>query len=105
MQPAETIDALAALGQKTRFAIVDLLAAHGGERLAGEIASTLGVPPNTLSTHLAILARAGLVASERHGREIAYRVDTARLVELSGLISGMVKARPSDRSAPPANRS
>jgi len=89
MMPTEMIDALAALGQGTRFAVVDLLAADGAERLAGEIASTLKVPANTMSTHLAILARAGLVLSERRGREIAYRVDFDRLAEISRHIGDM----------------
>jgi len=88
MMPTEMIDALAALGQGTRFAVVDLLAADGAERLAGEIASTLKVPANTM-THLAILARAGLVLSERRGREIAYRVDFDRLAEISRHIGDM----------------
>ena len=42
---------------------------------AGEIARLLDVPHNTMSTHLTILSRTGLVSSERDGRSIVYRVD------------------------------
>jgi DNA-binding transcriptional ArsR family regulator len=39
------------------------------------IAETIGAPHNTLSTHLAILVRAGLLRSSREGRTIIYRSD------------------------------
>ncbi len=39
------------------------------------IAETIGAPHNTLSTHLAILVRAGLLRSSRDGRTIIYRSD------------------------------
>jgi DNA-binding transcriptional ArsR family regulator len=39
------------------------------------IADTIGAPHNTLSTHLAILVRAGLLRSSREGRTIIYRSD------------------------------
>ena len=42
---------------------------------AGEIAKLLHVPHNTMSTHLNILSRTGLVSSKRDGRSIVYRVD------------------------------
>ena len=42
---------------------------------AGVIAETIGAPHNTLSTHLAILVRAGLLRSSRDGRTIIYRSD------------------------------
>ena len=47
---------------------------------AGEIARQLDVPPNTMSNHLATLAHAGLVTSERRSRSIIYRakIDTLR---------------------------
>jgi ArsR family transcriptional regulator, arsenate/arsenite/antimonite-responsive transcriptional repressor len=46
-----------------------------------ELALLLGVPQNTLSSHLNILARAGLVRSERQSRSIIYRADLAQLRE------------------------
>ena len=42
---------------------------------AGVIAETIGAPHNTLSSHLAILVRAGLLRSSRDGRTIIYRSD------------------------------
>ena len=48
-----------------------------------EIARQLDVPQNTMSAHLATLARAGLVKSERHSRLIVYRADLEVLRELT----------------------
>jgi ArsR family transcriptional regulator, arsenate/arsenite/antimonite-responsive transcriptional repressor len=68
--------ALAALGQPTRLQVFQLLMRAEPEgRLAGAIAEELGCPHNTLSSHLAILARAGLVRGVRDGRAIVYRAD------------------------------
>jgi len=66
--------ALAALGQETRFAIVQLLGRSGAQGMAaGEIADALGQPAPTLSFHLAQLRSAGLLESRRESRSIYYR--------------------------------
>ena len=68
--------ALAALGQPTRLEIFRLLMRHEPDGLpAGAIAESIGCPQNTLSSHLAILARAQLTSGERAGRSIIYRAD------------------------------
>jgi protein-tyrosine-phosphatase/DNA-binding transcriptional ArsR family regulator len=54
-----------------------LLAAHPESLPAGEIARRCEVPHNTMSTHLNILSRAGLIAAERQGRVMNYRADLA----------------------------
>ena len=43
--------------------------------LAGEIARLCQVPHNTMSNHLSILARAGLIVAEKDGRTVNYRAD------------------------------
>ena len=64
------IKTLSALAQNGRLAVFRLLVRSGADGLAaGEIARTLDVPHNTLSTQLNILANAGLVRSRRAGRE------------------------------------
>ncbi len=75
---------LNALAQGTRLDSFRLLVRHEPEGLpAGEIARLLEVPQNTMSTHLANLARAGLVRSERRSRSIVYRADLAQFCELT----------------------
>jgi DNA-binding transcriptional ArsR family regulator len=41
------------------------------------------IPQNTMSAHLAILARAGLIVGERHSRSIIYRADLNRFREVT----------------------
>ena len=68
--------ALAALGQPTRLEIFRLLMRREPAGLAaGAIAEAIGCPHNTLSSHLSILARSGLVRGTRDGRSIVYRAD------------------------------
>jgi len=76
MESALAIAALGALAQGTRLDTFRLLVRHVPEGLpAGEVARQLGVPQNTMSAHLAILTRSGLVRFERQGRTIFYRAD------------------------------
>src|SRR6185437_6082016 len=83
------ISALAALAQPTRLAIFRLLIKHEPVGItAGVIAETIGAPHNTLSSHLAILVRAGLLRSSREGRTIIYRSDVAGM---QSLISFLIK--------------
>jgi ArsR family transcriptional regulator, arsenate/arsenite/antimonite-responsive transcriptional repressor len=70
------LSALSALGQPTRLQIFQMLMrAEPDGRLAGSIAEEIGIAHNTLSSHLGILARAGLVRGTRDGRAIIYRAD------------------------------
>src|SRR5262249_11525651 len=83
MNAATAIAALGALGQPTRLAIVRRLLAAWPEALpAGALARLCGTQPSTLSEHLAVLARAGLVRPERAGRTINYRAEAATLRRL-----------------------
>ncbi|MDO8411757.1 MAG: metalloregulator ArsR/SmtB family transcription factor [Phenylobacterium sp.] len=76
MESESAILALAALAQPTRLEVFRLLVRHEPDgRPAGEIAEAVGVPANTLSSHLAVLSRAGLVTAERRSRSIIYRAD------------------------------
>ena len=76
METYQAIESLAALAQTTRLETFRLLVRREPEGVpAGELAKLAGVPQNTMSTHLAILARAGLVRGERHGRSVIYRAD------------------------------
>ena len=83
METEVSILALAALAQSTRLEAFRLLVRHEpGGLPAGEIANHLAIPANTLSSHLGVLTRAGLIRSERRSRSIVYRVDLDRLRDL-----------------------
>ena len=79
MDKLEVISALAALAQPTRLDTFRLLVAREPDGVAaGELARLIEVPQNTMSAHLAVLARAGLIRGERHSRSIIYRADLDR---------------------------
>ena len=83
METEVSILALAALAQSTRLEAFRLLVRHEpGGLPAGEIANHLAIPANTLSSHLGVLTRAGLIRSERRSRSIIYRADLDRLRDL-----------------------
>lgn len=76
MAAPHALAALAALGQPTRIEIFRLLIRAEPKGLpAGSIADAMECPHNTLSSHLSILARAGLVRGARDGRSIIYRAN------------------------------
>jgi len=84
MENESAISALGALAQGTRLDAFRLLVRHEpGGLAAGEVAKALDVPQNTMSAHLATLARAGLIRSERRSRIINYRADLNQLKALT----------------------
>jgi len=87
MESNDALDVFAALSQATRLDAFRLIVRHEPDGLpAGEIARLLGVPQNTMSTHLAILARAGLIAAERRSRSIIYRAALDRVREIASFL-------------------
>ena len=83
MDEIHAVNALSALAQTSRLQVFRLLVQNGPTGLAaGEIALKLAIPHNTLSTHLAILTRAGLLSSTRFGRSIVYRIDPDGIQQL-----------------------
>jgi DNA-binding transcriptional ArsR family regulator len=84
MDTETAIAALGALAQTTRLETFRLLISKEPEGVpAGEIARLIGVPQNTMSAHLSVLARAGLVRGERHSRSIVYHADLGSLQALT----------------------
>jgi arsenate reductase len=88
--------ALSALAQPTRLRVFRRLVRAGQAGLpAGEIADGEAVPHNTMSTHLAILVRAGLLRSRRDSRSMIYAVNLAGTrAFLTYLVSDCCGGRP-----------
>ncbi len=77
---AETLSALA---HPTRLGVFRVLAAAAPETLrAGVIAEKVDVAPSTLTQHLHVLERAGLIARHAHGRERLYAVESDAIAGL-----------------------
>ncbi len=73
-----------ALANPTRLRIVELLC--GGERTVNDVAAALNLPQPSTSQHLAVLARAGVLAVEPRGASRIYRVRGPRIVRILALI-------------------
>src|SRR5680860_1798816 len=82
MDNSKAVESFSALSQQTRLEAFRLLVRHEPVGLpAGEIARQLNVPHNTMSAHLAVLSRAGLVLSRRQSRSIIYRANLSHMNE------------------------
>ena len=76
METKQAVQSLSALAQESRLAIFRMLVQAGPAGLAaGAIGEELGLPPATLSFHLAGLTRAGLAQSRPEGRFVIYSAD------------------------------
>lgn len=104
MEMTQALDALSALAQETRLGVYRLLVEAGPEGMAaGRIGEKLGLPPATLSFHLAHLARAGLARSRQQGRFVIYSADFQNMNALVGYLTenccGSQSCVPSTKSA------
>jgi ArsR family transcriptional regulator, arsenate/arsenite/antimonite-responsive transcriptional repressor len=87
MEQDESVAVFAALAQPTRLDAFRLLVRHEPDGLpAGEVARQLQVPQNTMSVHLGILSRAGLVSFERRSRSVVYRASIDRVREIASFL-------------------
>jgi DNA-binding transcriptional ArsR family regulator len=75
-----TGDLLRALAAPLRIAIV--LQLRESQRCVHELVDALDVPQPLVSQHLRILKSAGVVAGERSGREVMYRLVDHHLAEI-----------------------
>jgi DNA-binding transcriptional ArsR family regulator len=78
-----------ALGCRLRLALLHTLAA--GEAPVGELVVSTGATQSNVSNHLAVLREAGLVAADRTGRTVRYRLASphvGELVKALGTVAG-----------------
>ncbi|UKV14952.1 metalloregulator ArsR/SmtB family transcription factor [Thalassospiraceae bacterium SW-3-3] len=88
MEINTAIGALGALAQEHRLAAFRLLVRVGEDGMAaGDLARSLAVPHNTMSTHLSVLSQAGLITSQRNGRSIIYRIVPDVMRDLLGFLA------------------
>lgn len=83
---------LKALADQTRLRILSLLRA--GEVCVCHIHESLGIPQPKASRHLAVLRRAGLVKTRRHGVWISYQlgeIDDIRLQRIMDAVAESVQ--------------
>lgn len=80
---------LSALAHPTRLATFRLLVRHEPDGLStGDLVAALDLTQSTLSTHLAVLAKARLVTAEKRGRQ---QIQRAGIDTLRGLMTFLAK--------------
>ena len=78
---------LKALSDPVRLRLLSVVASHtGGEASVCDLSVGIGVGQPTVSHHLKVLRTAGLLASERRGSWVYYRVIPEALHQLSHLL-------------------
>lgn len=77
-------DIFKALGHPTRLAI--MLGLSKQECNVSNIVEKLGVSQSTVSQHLAILRRTGIVEYEKKGLEVCYRIEHEIMQEIMKII-------------------
>lgn len=88
MDTTNAIAALGALAQEHRLAAFRLLAQTGEDGMAaGELARQIGIPHNTMSSHLATLSHAGLIKATRDGRSMIYHIVPEVMRSLLGFLT------------------
>lgn len=80
-----------ALGHPTRLFMVDELSR--GERCVAELTDMVGADMSTVSKHLTVLKDAGLVADEKRGVQVFYRLKTPCVVNFFECIDAVLHAR------------
>src|SRR5579862_619734 len=85
---SEAASIFGALAHATRLAIFRLLIRYLPFGLAaGDIARLIAIPHNTLSPHLAMLERVGLLRSRREGRSIIFAAVEARTRDIAAFLT------------------
>ena len=105
MDAAAATAIFAALSQPTRLEAYRLLLRYQPFGLAaGDVARLLAVPHNTLSTHLALLQRCGLVVARRDGRSVILAAAPERLAAATAFLGQGASAHATHDDRPPAKR-
>jgi DNA-binding transcriptional ArsR family regulator len=83
MEIDASLEILGALAHLTRLDAFRLLVRHEPDGLStGQLVEASGLTQSTFSTHLAVLAKAGLVLSEKRGRQQIQRANISALKSL-----------------------
>ena len=86
-----------ALGSPVRLALVRKLLT--GEHCVCDLVETAGLGWSTTSRHLEVLRKAGVVASDKRGQQVFYRLRLTCVGDFIACLDGTGPARPVTRSS------
>lgn len=84
-------DILKALGHPTRLAIVEMLGA--GERCVCEINERIRADHSTVSKHLSILKKAGVLADRKQGLKVFYKLEVPCILNFMNCLVSVIESR------------
>lgn len=87
----EASELMKALSNQHRLLILCRLI--GGEQSVGQLAEFLGIRDSTVSQHLALLRRDGIIAGRRDGQTIWYRIESDSAREVVSVLYNQFCAR------------
>ena len=85
MRHVDCVDFCRALGDETRQKLLKLLQQEG-EQCVGCLVEHFGLSQPTISHHLLLLKRAGLVKSRKAGKQVYYAIHHENVVECCGIL-------------------
>ena len=91
-----------ALGDETRLRVIGLLAEHGPLPV-NELSARVGLSQPLISWHLRILRLAGLITTQRHGRETLCQLRLAAFEELRDVETRLIAGTSGIGAAAPSS--
>ncbi len=86
---------LKALGHPTRLWLAEQLG--DGEKCVCELAASIDADFSTVSKHLAVLKQAGVVADEKRGKQVYYRLKVPCILKYIPCIEAVIRAQVEDQ--------
>ena len=80
-----------AMAHPSRLFIVDRLS-HG-EKCVHELTEAIGADVSTVSKHLAVLKNAGIVADEKRGTQVFYKLEMPCVLNFFSCVQSVIKSR------------
>jgi ArsR family transcriptional regulator, arsenate/arsenite/antimonite-responsive transcriptional repressor len=87
----EMLDFVKSIASESRLNIL-LLFLDGQEQTVNQISEAIGLGQPTTSEHLAVMRRAGVLTSEKRGKEVYYRPDRLRIAQYLETLSAVLKS-------------
>jgi DNA-binding transcriptional ArsR family regulator len=88
---------LKALAHPTRLFIVEEL--EKGERYVCDLTAMIGADVSTVSKHLAVLKQAGIVADDKRGNQVFYRLRVPCILNFFGCVESVLETRVKEKAA------
>jgi len=84
-------EVLKALGHPTRLLIVEMLG--DGEKCVCEINKAIAADHSTVSKHLSILKKAGVLTDRKQGLKVYYKLEVPCILKFIGCITSVIESR------------